>query len=74
MHLHGCGYTADGVLYGGYEKVTQNGFMEYAAANNIIMIFPQAKFDLFSNTLECFDYTNYATPWDKTAFITKKGV
>ena len=72
MHLHGCGFTADGVLYGGWEKVTQNGWMEYAAANDIIVIQPQARFSLFANPVECFDALNYVSPEDET-FITKDG-
>ena len=40
MHLHGCGFTVDGFLYGGFEKATQSGWMEYAAANDLIIILP----------------------------------
>ena len=73
MHLHGCAVTVDGVVFG-YQSLSDNGWLEYAVANDIIVIMPQAKFDLISNAGECFDYTNYATWWDENQYLTKKGV
>ena len=73
MHLHGCGQTADG-LFLGYQALSDGGWMEYAVANNIILVLPQAKFDLFSNPRECFDYTNYAEWWDETEAFTWNGI
>lgn len=73
MHLHGCGNTVDGIFYG-YQSLSDGGWMEYAVANDIILILPQAKFDLIFNSDECFDYFNYATWWDSKAYITKNGV
>ena len=35
---------------------------------------PQAKYDLFWNNGECFDYQNYATWWDNDAYLTHRGV
>jgi len=72
MHLHGCGLTAGSYFYGGFEKITQGGWMEYAAANDIIVVMPQAEWNMFSNPIECFDYTNYVNPWDETAYITQQ--
>lgn len=63
MHLHGCGQTVDGIYFG-YQSLSDGGWMEYAVSNDIILILPQAKFDLISNSGECFDYYNYATWWD----------
>jgi len=41
VYLHGCYESADG--YGESTSVRWNGFVEYAASNDIIMVFPQNK-------------------------------
>ena len=46
--------------------------MEYAAANDIIVVMPQAEWNLFSNPIECFDYSNYVNSWDEYASVTKQ--
>ena len=73
MHLHGCGATVDGVFFG-YQSLSDGGYMEYAVTNDIILILPQAKFDLISNSGECFDYYNYGSWWDENAYLTKNGI
>lgn len=39
MHLHGCGATVDGLFFG-YQSLSDGGWLEYAAANDIIFIMP----------------------------------
>lgn len=55
MFLHGCMNTIDGIFLG-YEDLSYGGWLEYAAANDIIIIYPQARYDLLFNTVECFDF------------------
>ena len=73
MHLHGCYHTVDGLFFG-YQSLSDGGWMEYAVANDIILILPQAKFDLIHNAGECFDFTNYGSWWNETRYLTNKGV
>lgn len=59
MALHGCGgasVTKIGLTGEIWPFMKNYGYMHYAAANNIIMIFPQAKQDLFFLVGECFDF------------------
>lgn len=74
MHLHGCGQTVDGLFFG-VEDLTHGGWLEYAAANDIILLLPQAKFNLLGNPFECFDYYGYVQWWDRDnlTYVTKKG-
>lgn len=67
MHLHGCGQAVDSPFFD-TSSLTTGGWLEYAAANDIILLMPQAKFDLMQNTFECFDYSGYVQ-WEE-----KKGV
>ena len=76
MYLHGCGVTVEsaiGFLVGSFQTVLDGGWLEYSAANNLILIMPQAENDPLFNPFSCFDYTNYSTWWDKDAYATKNG-
>lgn len=43
MYLHGCGQTVDGIWVGTkFEESYYGGWFEYAAANDIILMLPQA--------------------------------
>lgn len=73
MHLHGCGLTIDGVLWN-LQSLDDYGFLQYAAANDIIVLMPQAKYDFFVNPNECFDYYGYTNGWgDDNSYRTKDG-
>jgi len=73
MSLHGCGLdikpTSD------YMTITDLGYTHYAASNDIIVIFPQARFSLL-NYNTCFDffgYTNLDYLRGKDTYMTNEG-
>ena len=72
MYLHGCFGTVDGMYYE-LESLERVRMIEYAASNDIILIMPQAEFNLFINPTECFDFLNVNTWWNETQYITKNG-
>jgi len=40
MYLHGCGGAVQGLMQTGFENMEEHGFTQYAAANNLIIIYP----------------------------------
>ena len=75
MYLHGCHETVDG-LFPGIESLSYGGRLAYAASNDIIVLMPQAKFSLFTNIDECFDFNNHLSGQDRETdrtFISKNG-
>ena len=74
MYLHGCTQTVDGPWLGlEFDQLYYGGWLEYAAANDLIMLFPQAR-SHWLNPTECFEITNYNQWWDPTNHITKNGI
>lgn len=72
MHLHGCGLPVDGT-YAGLEYIYGRGYNQVAAANDLIIIYPQVVWSL-ANPIECFDYSGYTDPWGSgTKVWTNKG-
>jgi hypothetical protein len=63
MYLHGCGQTVDS-LYMSWKEIFNGGYLEYAAANDLILLMPQTQGTWF-NPFECFDIYNYNTWWDE---------
>ena len=55
IYLHDCEQQVNYISSGGLESFTNTGFLEYAASNNIIVVFPQAKFSLHQNPQSCWD-------------------
>lgn len=73
MYLHGCAQTVDGPsLTWDFKNLYQGGYLEYAAANNIILLMPQARYSAF-NKFQCFEVENYNNWFDEQTFMTKKG-
>ena len=72
MYLHGCTQTVDGPWLA-FDEIYYGGWLEYAAANDLIMLMPQARNHWF-NPMECFEATNYNQWWDDKTFITKNGI
>ena len=52
FYFHGCQGTANG-MYDGWSDITESGFLQYAASNDMIMVFPQV-FNTVSN-FGCFN-------------------
>ena len=72
--LHGCmegkSYiNEDGDVYGD-QFVKATGYLEYAASNDLIMLFPQA-YAGTNNEAGCWDYKGFT---GKTTYYTNKGV
>jgi poly(3-hydroxybutyrate) depolymerase len=40
VFFHGCGKQVNFIDNSGLDYITQLGFLEYAAANNLIVVFP----------------------------------
>jgi len=40
--------------------VRYGGYLEYAAANDIIMVFPQASWNPFGNEFACWNLNDYS--------------
>lgn len=55
ISLHGCKQTVDLI---GESYVRETGYLEYAEANNIITLFPQAQSTLY-NPNSCWDWWGY---------------
>lgn len=47
MHLHGCLMIHQGLTKDGFKD---DGFLQYAATNGIIILFPQAEYQLFGES------------------------
>ena len=56
--------------YFSYKSIDELGFTQYAAANDLIIIFPQARFSIL-NLWTCFDFTGYT---GSDTYLTKDGV
>lgn len=69
MTLHGCLGNVNGL--GGFYDIQTSGWTQYAAANDLIIIFPQARWSLI-NPYACFDFIGY-TSWFSTDYMTKNG-
>lgn len=54
MHLHGCSETVDGAFVG-FSAIKDYGWLQYAAANDFIVIYPQSLWS-FTNVEDCFDF------------------
>lgn len=53
VYMHGCGFSAKVT---GQDLVRFGGFLEYAASNDIIVVFPQAVYNYFTNMFMCFSF------------------
>ena len=71
MYLRGCGQTVDGPWLN-FRELYYGGWFEYAAANDIILLMPQAKGGLV-NPIECFELDNYNNIFDAETLATYKG-
>jgi poly(3-hydroxybutyrate) depolymerase len=60
IHFHGCTATLLSSS-NGYNYITKYGFNEYAISNNIIIVFPQARFNLIYNQNNCWDFYGYSS-------------
>lgn len=72
MSLHGCGNDINALS--DYAPITDLGYTHYAASNDIIVIFPQARFS-WANSTTCFDffgYTNLDYLTGKDTYMTNK--
>ena len=72
--MHGCTLT---VLSSseGYNVLTQYGFNEYAVSNNIIVVFPQAKYNAIYNQYTCWDFYGYQSYFGEgQEHLTKNGI
>lgn len=67
--LHGCLGQVNG--YNGWDFLYSYGLNDYAASNNLIMVFPQANVSLF-NIYQCFDFEGSNTGRNDVG-ITKDG-
>lgn len=52
IFMHGCGGFA--ARTAGQDLVRFAGFLEHAAANDVIVVFPQAMYNYFTNMFMCF--------------------
>jgi len=71
--LHGCAQTLADV---DDDFVTKTGINEIAEANNIIVLYPQAKKSMItpSNPQGCWDWWGYSDSFlDKTKYVSKDG-
>lgn len=64
--FHGCLQTTEDIQNIFY---TKTGFNEWAESNNLIVVYPQAKKDIFLNPEGCWDWWGYTGP----TFHTKAG-
>lgn len=75
MYFHGCAHAIDDAILG-FDGLLYGGWLEYAAANDIIMVFPQARAHFLFNPYGCFDWNNLydETWWEKdTKYLTQDG-
>ena len=59
VHLHGC--TASAAIVG-EDLVRNSDFLEYAAANDIIIVFPQNIYNLLTNPFSCWSTSEAYLP------------
>jgi len=69
MTLHGCGGSTTGAF--GELNIQHTGWVQYAAANDLIVIFPQIRYQL-TNPYTCFDFIGY-TSWFTDEYMTRNG-
>ena len=71
MHLHGCTEIIRGLSYYAF---TSYGLVQYAASNDIIVIFPQAENSIYPfNIAPCLASRYVLGEADEKAFLTKEG-
>ena len=65
--LHGCG---ENYLESFSTVIYNAGYSQWAEANNIVLLFPQASVDLFVNPMGCWDWWGYTN----SNFALKSGI
>ena len=55
--FHGC---SQGKYKIGLDYIKNSGYNQVADLNNIIVLYPQAKSNLISNPMGCFDWWGYS--------------
>jgi len=62
VSFHGCLGEVHNFLLGDdirWRDTLRSGWNEYASSNDIIMIYPQARLDIYINELSCFDFLGF---------------
>jgi len=70
LHLHGCSQTREWI---GDGYVWETGFIPLAAKNNVVMLFPQIKSNIY-NPYGCWNFYGYlSTDSENYQYATKQG-
>merc|ERR1711936_1240945 len=70
LHLHGCSQTRESI---GDGYVWETGFIPLAAKNNVVMLFPQIKSNVY-NPYGCWNFYGYlSTDSENYQYATKQG-
>jgi len=67
--LHGCGEQLNSIY--GWEWINRSGYNEYAATNNIIIVYPNVFLNVLLIKYPCFDIMAEV---DKENYLFKNGV